>query len=173
MRRTGLGLVLALAVGLVAGCGGGGKSAGTTAPTTTAPPVPTITLRISKAIVGPWSEGISLKLTKGPTPTSYFVCGTWKHAPPTRECEAATGASLPPGTSLRLEQRPAGSALPVAGSPGWGTVASADVPLLDAALSTFVAGNKAGHLTYRMTLRNRNSGHVVATSNSVTLDLHD
>jgi hypothetical protein len=170
MRRTHLALsvaVPALAAAFVTGCGG--KSAATTS---TAEAGPTVSLGISVHAPGPWKRSISLKLLKGPVPVPFFACGTLNRNVPDQGCDSAPTISLPPGTNLRLEQRPSGPAVKRADSPGWGIVATSDESTLDAVLSSFVAGNRLGRVTYKLTLRRRASGRVVATSNTVTVDWH-
>lgn len=72
---------------------------------------------------------------------------------------------------MRLEQRPIGPAVKRADSPGWGLVGTSEEADLDIPLSSFVSGNRPGPVTYRVTLRNR-AGHVLATSNTITIAWH-
>jgi hypothetical protein len=75
---------------------------------------------------------------------------------------------LPPGQTLRLEQRPIGPAVTNPDSPGWGTVATSEDASLSAVLSNFVTGNTPGTITYRTTLRD-SAGQILARSNPVAV----
>lgn len=93
------------------------------------------------------------------------MCAFWNQGPPKAACRVAPGNRLPPGTVLRLEQRPIGGAIKRADSPGWGMVALSPDAVLEAVLSNAVSGNKLGTFSYRVTLRNR-AGRVLGASNT-------
>ena len=84
-------------------------------------------------------------------------------------CDAAPGAKLPPETTLRLEQRPVGSALTKPDSPGWGVVGTSENAELHVPLSDFVSGVDVGKATYRVTLRSIDGGPALATSDVFTV----
>ena len=160
---------------VAAGCGGGsGTTTSTTVATTTAAASGAperITVLGAAKNDGPYGRSLSLRLVDSPEPIPFFVCAAWGAKAAPGDCHAAAGAKLPLDTELRLEQHPAGPAVPAQGSPGWGTVGSSDTPELSAPLSNGVTGNKLGDVTFRATLRNR-AGKVVATSSTFTLTWH-
>jgi hypothetical protein len=177
MRRALLGVTAAACALLAAGCGGGsGGARATTAatpPPATAPAAPKvkITLLGATEATGPWRRRISLRLVVSIRPVSFYVCAAVTHVLQGTSCEAAPGGTLPPGTEMRLEQHPAGPAVPVPGSPGWGTVASSDAPELEAVLSNNVTGNRLGRVNYRVTLRD-GANRILARSNPLVLVWH-
>jgi hypothetical protein len=173
-RRPGL-IALVLAAVLAAGCSGGDDTAGTTtgadsgAATVAAPAAATITLRAGRTNTGPWVESLALEHGPDGVPTNFFVCAAWDEASPPTECDAASGAKLPTGTVLRLEQRPVGAAVASPDSPGWATVGTTDRPELEIPLSDFVSGLDVDSATYRVTLRALEGGPALATSNPITV----
>lgn len=126
----------------------------------------------AKAASGPYGHALALKLVDGFTPIPFYVCAAWGAQQAPGGCRAKAGARLPLDTELRLEQHPAGPAVPAHGSPGWGTVGSSDTPELSVPLSNGVTGNQLGKVTFRATLRNQ-AGRVLATSNTFTLTWHN
>jgi hypothetical protein len=177
MRRALLGVTAAACALLAAGCGGSARSGGPEATTATTPPPPAaasnvkITLLGSTEATGPWQRRISLQLVVSIRPVSFYVCAAVTHVLQGKSCEAAPGGTLPPGTEMRLEQHPAGPAVPAPGSPGWGTVASSDGPELEAVLSNNVTGNRLGRVDYRVTLRD-GANRILARSNPLVLVWH-
>jgi hypothetical protein len=100
------------------------------------------------------------------------VCAVRSSNQPTTECEAPGTVALPARATLRLEQQPAGPGIERPDSPGWGIVGTSDEPTLKIVLSDFVSANvKPRTVTYRVTLRDE-SGHVLSTSNPVTITWH-
>lgn len=171
--RTAASLVAVVAATALAaaGCGGGTKDAPATTTTSHATAPERITVLGSTRAAGPYGHSIALKLVDGLTPIPFYVCAAWGAREAPGGCHAKAGAKLPLGTELRLEQHPAGPAVPAQGSPGWGTVGSSDTPELSVPLSNGVTGNKLGKVTFRATLRNQ-AGRVLATSNTFTLTWH-
>ncbi len=165
--------LLLLAAVVVAGCSGDDDTAGTTTGTGTdtvaAPSGSKITLRAGSTNTGPWMQSLSLEHGPDGIPTNFFVCAAWDDARSREGCDAAPGAELPPGTILRLEQRPVGAAVESPDSPGWATVGTAESPELEIPLSDFVAGLGVEKATYRVTLRPRAGGPALATSNPITV----
>lgn len=166
---------LALATVLAGGCSGDDTTSGTTGQTTStqgspaAPNAGKITLLGSRSNSGPWVRSLSLQHGEDGQPTAFYVCAAWDEARSPEGCRAATGTKLPPGTILRLEQRPAGSALTNPDSPGWGTVGTSEVAELEVPLSDFVSGLDVRTATYRVTLRRLEGGPALATSNPITV----
>jgi hypothetical protein len=180
-------LVLASASLYASGCSGDGSSeeaattnataAATTATTATAAlprDVPeTITALGSRRNTGPFERSLSLKLVKGIDPVPFYVCGAWGKEEAPEGCQSKAGVRLPAGSVLRLEQRPPGPAIKNPDSPGWGTVGTSETPELTIPLSNGVTGDRLGKVAFRVTLRNRTSGKVLATSNLFTLTWHE
>jgi len=171
-----LGLVtLLLVTVLAAGCSGDDDNAGTTtgadtgATTVAAPSTSKVTLRAGRTNTGPWVESLALEHGPDGIPTKFFVCAAWDESQAPSGCDAAAGATLPADTVLRLEQRPVGAAVASPDSPGWATVGTSDVAELEVPLSDFVSGLAVDEATYRVTLRPRAGGEVLATSNPVTV----
>ena len=163
-------VTLALATVLAAGCSGGDTAGETTDKTTVATTgASKITLRGAKANTGPWVRSLSLEHGPDGQPTSFYVCAAWDAARAPEACDAAPGAKLPPGTILRLEQRPIGSAVATPGSPGWGTVGTSEEAELHVPLSDFVAGLDVETVSYRVTLRRLEGGPALAVSNPFTV----
>ena len=164
-------VTLALVTLLAAGCSGDDTAGGTTSEQTT---VATsggskITLRGSKTNNGPWVRSLSLEHGADGVPVAFYVCAAWDEARAPEGCDAAPGAELPPQTTLRLEQRPAGSALTKPDSPGWGVVGTSEQAELHVPLSDFVSGLEVGKATYRVTLRSIDGGPALATSDVFTV----
>ena len=154
-------VVAVLAFPLASGASGTGAASATRV---TAGAAAKISLRGRQGDHGPWKRYLWLKLVKVRL-TSFSVCAVWNQTLLTPACRAAPGRKLPRGTIMRLEQRPVGSALRRADSPGWGMVGISTEPALQAVLSNAVAGNRLGSVSYRVTLRNA-SGRVLETSNT-------
>jgi hypothetical protein len=173
MSRALRALALLLAALAVAGCSGDDETAGTTAATGTdtlaAPNTSEIALRVGRTNTGPWVQSLSLEHGPDGVPTNFFVCAAWDEATSPDGCDAASGAQLPAGTVLRLEQRPVGAAAESPDSPGWATVGTSETAELEVPLSDFVAGLDVDEATYRVTLRPRVGGPALATSNPVTV----
>jgi hypothetical protein len=159
--------------GLASGCGGDGSASGgedtTTAAATrsthAARAPRTVTVLGARANDGPYVPALALKLDfNGKDPIPFYVCAAWDERRAPAGCKAAAGAKLPAGTIMRLEQKPAGPAVTYPDSPGWGTVGTSDSPELEIPLSNLATGNKVGKVTYRATVRNRESGAIVAAS---------
>ena len=173
-RRLGL-IALVLATVLAAGCSGGDDTAGTTTgadtgtATVAAPSTAKITLRAGRTNTGPWVESLALEHGPDGVPTNFFVCAAWDEARSPAGCDAASGAKLPTGTVLRLEQRPVGAAVASPDSPGWATVGTSDDAELEIPLSDFVSGLDVDTATYRVTLRPLEGGPALATSNPITV----
>jgi hypothetical protein len=172
-----LGFALAAAALALSGCSSD-KAADTTPATTAATTTGaadnaprTITVLGSQQDTGPFASSLSLKLVDGLKPIPFFVCAAWGKQTAPSDCTAASGARLPAGTAIRLEQKPPGPAVKYPDSPGWGTVGTAESAELNIPLSNGVTGNHLGKVTFRATLRNR-SGHVLATSNAFVLTWH-
>lgn len=175
MSRLGP-IALLLATVLVAGCSGGDNDAGTTTggadigiATVPAPSTAKITLLAGRTNTGPWEESLALEHGPDGVPTNFFVCAAWDEARSPAGCNAASGAKLPTGTVLRLEQRPVGAAVASPDSPGWATVGTTDQPELEIPLSDFVSGLDVDTATYRVTLRALEGGPALATSNPITV----
>jgi hypothetical protein len=169
-----LSLSLALATTLAAGCSGSDATSHTSTDETAVTTVATggaskITLRGARTNTGPWVGALSLEHGPDGQPTSFYVCAAWDESRPPEGCDAAPGSKLPPGTILRLEQRPVGSAPTTADSPGWGTVGTSELAELHVPLSDFVAGLDVDTATYRVTLRRLEGGAALATSNTFTV----
>jgi len=170
-------LLLALATVFAAGCSDGDSAGQTTSGGTTAgqSTVATgrgskITLRGASTNSGPWLRSLSLEHSaEDGQPTGFLVCAAWDEARSPEGCAAAPGAELPPGTTLRLEQKPPGSALASPDSPGWGIVGTSERPDLEIPLSDFVSGLDVRTATYRVTLRRIEGGPALATSNPITV----
>jgi hypothetical protein len=162
---------LVLAAVLAAGCSGGDENGQATTPTTTVAAGGTgkITLRGASENTGPWVRSLSLEHGPDGQPTSFYVCAAWGEGRAPEGCAAASGAELPSGTILRLEQRPVGSAVASPDSPGWATVGTSDRPELEIPLSDFVVGLDVSTATYRVTLRRLEGGPALATSNTITV----
>jgi hypothetical protein len=177
MSRRLRSAALLLVTVLAAGCSGGDDTAGTTTgadtgtgtATVAAPGTSKIALRVGRTNTGPWVGSLSLEHGPDGVPTNFFVCAAWDEARLPDGCDAAPGAALPAGTVLRLEQRPVGSAVASADSPGWATVGTADGAELSIPLSDFVSGLDVDTATYRVTLRPRAGGEALATSNTITV----
>jgi hypothetical protein len=176
-RRIGP-IALLLATVLAAGCSGGdddtggtttGADTGTGTATIAVPSTSKIALRVGRTNTGPWVESVSLVHGPDGVPTNFFVCAAWHEVRLPESCDAASGAALPEGTVLRLEQRPVGAAVASPDSPGWATVGTADGPELSIPLSDFVSGLDVEKATYRATLRPREGGEALATSNPITV----
>jgi hypothetical protein len=141
-----------------------GKNSGATASVTR------ITLHGSASNTGPWATAVSLELpAEKLQPRSFYICAARDQASSSQPCKAAAGAKLPPGTQLRLEQRPSGPAVTNPDSPGWGTVGSSSEAELTAVLSNFVTGDKPGTVTFKVTLRPIEGGAAIETSNTITV----
>lgn len=166
------------AVLVLAGCGGSSDKTSATTPGSTstskaAAGVPQrITVLGASKSDGPYGHALALKLVDSPEPIPFYVCAAWGSTAAPADCHAAADAKLPLDTELRLEQHPAGPAVPVRGNPGWGTVGSSDTPELSVPLSNGVTGNKVGKVTFRATLRNR-SGRILASSDTFSLTWHN
>ena len=160
-------LLLALATVLAAGCSGGDTAGETTTESTAG--ASKITLRGARENAGPWVRSLSLEHGEDGVPTSFYVCAAWDAARAPEACNAAPGAKLPPETTLRLEQRPVGSALTKPDSPGWGVVGTSENAELHVPLSDFVSGVDVGKATYRVTLRSIDGGPALATSDVFTV----
>ena len=164
-------VLLALAGVLAAGCSGDDATAPTTTAQTTVATgsAGKITLRGARSNSGPWVRALSLEHGPDGQPVGFYVCAAWDEARPPEECAAAPGTELPEGTALRLEQRPAGAAVTIPESPGWGTVGNSDRAELHVPLSDFVSGLAVRTATYRVTLRRLEGGPVLAVSNPITV----
>ncbi len=160
-------LVVSLALPLGSGASGGSAASGDRAAVGAAAK---ITLRGRQGGAGPWRSSLSLKLVKVKL-TSFVVCAVWDQAMPPPTCHAAPGDRLPKGTSLRLEQRPAGSGVKRADSPGWGMIGLSQDAALEAVLSNNISQNQFGTISYRVTLRSA-SGRIQATSNTFRVVWH-
>jgi hypothetical protein len=126
--------------------------------------VATIKLGGRTGIEGPWRRALRLKLKRGGIPVSFSVCAVWGEPPAlTPECLQASDERLPEGTMLRLEQHR---------TVGWKRVGLSPVPTLYAVLSNAVAGNRFGTVFYRVTLRERGSGRILRTSNTLRVVWH-
>jgi len=152
-----------------AGCGGEGSASGgedTTTRGTRSADVPrTVTVLGAPQNDGPYTRALALKLDfNGKDPIPFYVCAAWDRQRAPSGCRAPAGAKLPSGTVMRLEQKPAGPASTNPDSPGWGTVGTSDDPELEIPLSNLTTGNRLGKVTYRATVRNRESGDIVAVS---------
>lgn len=163
-------LLVTVAV-LLAGCGGDNDgNEGTAGQVNSGGP--TIVLVESGSQNGPWTRRLDQKLGRAGVPAQFYVCATVDPAGANPRCVTGEGTPLPGGSVLHLEQRPAGSGVPVAGSPGWGLVGTAEDNPLKIPLSDFVSSNnKPGVVTYRVTERD-SSGEVTATSNTVRVTWH-
>jgi len=164
-------LTLALAAFLAAGCSGDDTAGETTGDTTSVATATAskITLRGSSENDGPWVRSLSLEHGPDGQPISFYVCAAWDPARAPEACDATPGAKLPPLTTLRLEQRPIGSALTKPDSPGWGVVGTSEEAELHVPLSDFVSGVDVGKATYRVTLRSIDGGPALATSDLFTV----
>ena len=171
MSRGLCSVLLALAGLFAAGCSGDDTAAQTTTGQTTvvAGSAGEITLRVARGNDGPWVRSLSLEHGPDGQPTAFYACAAWDEARPPQECAAAPGAKLPEGMTLRLEQRPAGTAMTIPESPGWGTVGSTDRTELHVPLSDFVVGLAVRKATYRVTLRVLEGGPALAMSNAITV----
>lgn len=130
----------------------------------TAAAVATIKLGGRTGIDGPWRRALRLKLKRGGIPVSFSVCAVWGDTPAlTPACLQASDERLPEGTVLRLEQHR---------TVGWKRVGLSPVPTLHAVLSNAVAGNRFGTVFYRVTLREKGSGHILRTSNPIRVVWH-
>ncbi len=170
-RSLAIVVLGALAAVLASGCSDGKRAA--TSPTTTGGSQVRsgITLQGSANTGGPWERELSLKFARGGVPTTFYLCAVWGRARPKQPCRAMRGSKLPAGSTMRLEQRPVGTAPKRADSPGWGLVATSGDAELKAVLSNFVSGVGPGPITYRATLRGA-SGRVLATSNPFSITWH-
>ena len=163
MRRiffAPLAALLALLAPLVSGAG----VTPTTGARATTAAVATIKLGGRTGIDGPWRRALRLKLKRGGVPVSFSVCAVWGDPPSlTPACLQVSGERLPEGTQLRLEQHR---------TVGWKRVGLSPVPTLHAVLSNAVAGNRFGTVFYRVTLREKGSGHILRTSNPIKVVWH-
>ena len=114
-----------------------------------------IVLRGREGIQGPWRRYLWLKLHRFGI-TSFTVCAVRNAKFLSPSCRPPSGARLPQGSILKLEQGRQGR--------GWRTVAISREAALQAVLSNTVTGNRLGATSYRVTLRN-SAGRVVETSN--------
>jgi hypothetical protein len=166
--RAGAAIVvvpLAAACVLALAACGGSAAHGVVSKASTVDP---ITLR-ARAHHGPWRQTLSLKLVTTSL-TEFSVCAVRTERVLERfDCRA--NGRLPKGTALRLEQDPVGRGLKRADSPGWGMLASSEEPVLEAALSNTVSGDRPGTVHYRVTLRDP-SGKILARSNRFTVTWH-
>lgn len=162
---AGVVVPLAAACGLaLAACGGSAAHDVVSRASTVNP----ITLR-ARAHQGAWRRTLSLKLVTTSL-TEFSVCAVRnERAVESFDCRAH--GRLPKGTALRLEQDPVGRGLKRTDSPGWGMLASSEEPVLEAALSNTVSGNRPGTVHYRVTLRDA-TGKVLARSNLFTVTWH-
>jgi hypothetical protein len=127
----------------------------------------TITLRV-RYHGGPWKRGLSITLHKLRL-TAFTVCAKWNYeAGHPFDCDSTEPTQLPSGTILRLEQNPVAKALKRPESPGWGMLGASPDGSLGAVLSNEVTGNRRGTFRYRVTLRDRSTDDVLATSNLIT-----
>lgn len=172
---TALALLFALAALVLSGCSGGtsGSTSGTTTATTAAGSENAkITLLGAKHNDGPWARSLSVRLGRGGVPVQFFICAVRGAPASTQPCKAPPGSMMPTRSTMRLEQQPVGPGIERPDSPGWGLVGTSEDPELSIVLSDFVsANNKPGPVTYRVTLRDP-SGHVLATSNTITVHWH-
>ena len=171
MSRWLRSLSLLLAAVFAAGCSGGDE---TSQPTTGTDSVATlsaakISLLGSRTNNGPWVRSLSLEHGEDGVPVGFYVCAAWDDARSPQGCSAVPGTKLPPGTILRLEQRPTGAAVKNPDSPGWGTVGVSETTELHVPLSDFVAGLDVSTVTYRVTLRRRAGSPALAMSNPITV----
>jgi hypothetical protein len=121
---------------------------------------------------GPWTRRLSLRLGRAGVPVQFFVCAVRGPLRGAGTCAAEPGATLPAGSTLHLEQHPAGPGIEQPDSPGWGLVGTSEQPELRIVLSDFVSvNNKPGTVTYRATLRDA-SGRATATSNTIAIAWH-
>ena len=121
--------------------------------------------------VGPWVTSLSLKLEKQKV-KSFTVCGVWgAQVSDPFTCRPVAGDPLPSGTTMRVEQSPIANAMRRPDSPGWGLVGTSMTGSVTVVLSNNLTGNRLGTFRYRVTLRDA-SGHVLASSNKVTLVWH-
>lgn len=169
------GLALVVVAGVVAGCSSGHKAAPGPPRTETAQGATggsTITLLASAHTDGLWSRTLSRPLGKAGVPVQFYLCGVRGVAEPNRPCSAAAPDKLPAGATFRIEQQPAGPGIVRPDTPGWGLIGTAEEPTFELSLSDFVStNNKAGTVTYRATLRDRD-GAILGTSNTVTVTWH-
>jgi hypothetical protein len=127
----------------------------------------TITVR-ARLHDGLWQKSLSLKLVKTRL-IGFTLCAVWdKPATQKFSCKAGSGAQLPAGTHMRLEQSPIFRAVRRSDSPGWGMLGRSDDAFLGAGLSNTVSGDKFGTVKYRVTLRD-SSEKVLLTSNIFTV----
>ncbi len=130
-----------------------------------------ITLR-AKFHQGPWKKSLYLKLVKLRLIDIQF-CAIWNHpAGSPFDCDAAAKDQLPAGTIMRLEQSPIAKAVRRPESPGWGMLGASQNGALGAIVSNLLSGNRRGTFHYRVTLRDRSSNQVLATSNTFTVVWH-
>jgi hypothetical protein len=170
------GVVGAIALLAVSGCGSDkqpdASAATTSTATTAADDGASITLLESAHDLGPWSRRISIRLGREGVPVQFFVCAVRSNDPPAKPCAIQSAAKLPAGATLRLEQHPVGPGAARADSPGWGLVGTSEDGFMKTVLSDFVsASNKPGPVTYRVTERDP-SGRILATSNPVVVNWH-
>ena len=166
--RAGVAIVvvpLAAACALaLAACGGSAAHDAASKASTVNP----ITLR-ARAHHGPWRETLSLKLVTTNL-TEFSVCAVRSESV-LKSFDCRAHGRLHKSTALRLEQDPVGRGLERADSPGWGMLASSEEPVLEAALSNTVSGDRPGTVHYRVTLRDA-SGKILARSNLFTVTWH-
>ena len=81
---------------------------------------------------------------------------------------AAANSTAP---QSRVEQSPIANAMRRPDSRGWGLVGISMTGSVTVVLSNNLTGNRLGTFRYRVTLRDA-SGHVLASSNKVTLVWH-
>jgi hypothetical protein len=170
------GVLAAIALLALAGCGSDPQPNATAATTSTAATAAgggaSITLLESAHDLGPWSRRISIRLGREGVPVQFFVCAVHSKKPPSKPCTFQSANKLPAGATLRLEQQPVGPGAERADSPGWGLVGTAEDGFMKTTLSDFVsADNKPGRVTYRVTERDP-SGRILATSNPVVVNWH-
>jgi hypothetical protein len=149
MKRAGLAVFL---VALVCAASAGARST-----------ADTITLR-GRVHEGAWQRSLSIKLLRQQL-KQFSLCAAFDAPTGTKfNCRDVAGASLPKGTTLRLEQSPVGKALRRKDSPGWGMLAESVSTSLAVALSNTETGNKPGTYRYRVTLRS-DAGKIMLSSN--------
>jgi hypothetical protein len=170
------GVLGAIALLTVSGCGSDKQPNATAATTSTAAIAAddgaSITLLESAHDLGPWSRRVSIRLGREGVPVQFYVCAVHSKQPPATPCAAESAEKLPAGATLRLEQQPVGPGAERADSPGWGLVGTSEDGFMKTVLSDFVsANNKPGPVTYRVTERDP-SGHILATSNPVVVAWH-
>ena len=156
-------LVSLLCVSALAGSAALGATAGnTTSATGSRTSATVITLRGRSPGAGAWQRRLRLKLIKVRL-KSFELCAMVNQSSLSPTCDAKPGKTLPRGTILRLEQKPAGHGIKVQDTPGWGMVGTSSEPSILAVLSNVVTGNRFGTVTYRVTLRDA-EGTILARS---------